>query len=42
MALKISENPSCTDADEDGHQFDRDRRNWHLGLFWQIEKSKCC
>ena len=28
--------PSCTDADEDGHQFDRNRGTWAP---WAISKS---
>ena len=34
--------PSCTDADEDGHQFDRDRRLGHDGLFPNCRAPQRC
>ena len=34
MALKNRRGPSCTDADEDGHQFDRNCSTRHDGLFY--------
>ncbi len=34
--------PSCTDADEDGHQFDRNRGFGQHGLFSTCIAPKCC
>ena len=34
--------PSCTDADEDGHQFDRNRRLGHDGLFPNCRAPQRC
>ena len=34
--------PSCTDADEDGHQFDRNRGTRHHGLFSNYRTFKRC
>ena len=38
MAFKNRRRPSCTDADEDGHQFDRNRGLGTMGYFQIVER----
>ena len=36
--VKNRRGPSCTDADEDGHQFDRNRGHRDLGYFGLVKR----